>query len=168
MYNVAYRIVGDTLEAEDVLQEAFVSAFRKLDGYKGDATFGAWLKRIVVNMSINCLRRRRMALGDVEDYHNELAEPAQAERAEEQEWPWSVEQIYAAIGQLPEGYKVVLTLYLVEGYDHAEIAQILGVSEATSKSQFHRARLKLQRMLCEQAGLSLSGQEIPRPAPLTH
>lgn len=168
MYNVAYRIVGDTLEAEDVLQEAFVSAFRKLDGYKGDATFGAWLKRIVVNMSINCLRRRRMALSDVEDYHNELAEPAQAERAEEQEWPWSVEQIYASIGQLPEGYKVVLTLYLVEGYDHAEIAQILGVSEATSKSQFHRARLKLQRMLCEQAGLSLSGQEIPRPAPLTH
>lgn len=143
MYNVGYRIVKDEEEAEDVLQEAFVSAFRNLGHYRGDATFGAWLKRIVVNKAINAVKKKKM---------ERFPEEGQIEAAEEEveefeDFPFSVEHVRNAIEQLPDGYRMVLSLYLLEGYDHGEIAEILGISESTSKSQFNRSKKKLKEIL---------------------
>jgi len=146
MLNVAYRIVNDVEDAEDVLQEAFLRAFRNLKNFKGESTFGAWLKRIVINTSINHLKRRRAEWV-----------PLDAERLEvpdEQPTPApsvNVKRIQDAISQLPEGYKTVFKLYHFEGYDHQEIGSILNISEATSKSQFSRAKKKLREILGREA-----------------
>ncbi len=143
MYNAAYRIVGNSADAEDALQEAFISAFKNLDSYRGDATFGSWLKRIVVNKAINTVKRKRMELLPDDD-HFDVAEP---EEAEAYRSDLTVEKVRKAIEALPVGYRTVLSLYLLEGYDHQEIAEIMGISESTSKSQLNRARKKLQEYL---------------------
>jgi RNA polymerase sigma factor (sigma-70 family) len=142
MYNIGYRIVNNEPEAEDVLQEAFISAFRNLNHYRGDASFGSWLKRIVVNKAINLLKSRRTERFP-EDENFDLEEEVWTE----EEFPFSVEQVRKAIEQLPDGYRSVLSLYLLEGYDHGEIAEILGISESTSKSQFNRSKKKLRDIL---------------------
>lgn len=144
MFNTAFRITGNEDEAEDVLQESFVAAFRSLDFYRGDAPFGAWLKRIVVNKSITWLKKRkwdRLPEDDRWDVPEELTTD------ETENFPASVEQVRKAIDELPEGYRTVLSLYLLEGYDHAEIGEILGISESTSKSQFNRSKKKLKEIL---------------------
>lgn len=143
MYNIGYRIVRNTGEAEDVLQEAFISAFRNLEYYRGDASFGSWLKRIVVNKAINMLKKRRMEqLPDDEKF--DIAEPIDTQ---DKEFPYTVDQVKQAIASLPDGYRAVLSLYLLEGYDHGEIAEIMGITESTSKSQFNRAKKKLLNLL---------------------
>jgi RNA polymerase sigma factor (sigma-70 family) len=143
MYNVGYRIVNNAEEAQDVLQEAFISAFRNLEFYRADATFGAWLKRIVIHKAINQLKKRKL---------ERFPEEEDWDVGEEQEvdagtFPHSVEQVRKAIDELPDGYRSVLSLYLIEGYDHAEIGEILGISESTSKSQFNRSKKRLKEIL---------------------
>jgi len=143
MFNVSYRITGSFDDAEDALQEAFISAFRNLESYRGDATFGGWLKRIVVNKSINLLQRRKHeSLPENEDW--DLAEDTDSTTYMD---GLSVEKVRDAIQQLPDGYRAVLSLYLLEGYDHQEISEILGISESTSKSQLNRAKGKLREYL---------------------
>ena len=143
MYNLSFRIVNNTGEAEDVLQEAFISAFRSLDYYRGEASFGSWLKRIVVNKAINALKKRRTEqIPESEEF--DIAEDLGRDEAE---FPFSVDQVRKAIEGLPDGYRSVLSLYLLEGYDHSEIAEILGISESTSKSQFNRSKKKLREIL---------------------
>lgn len=143
MYNVAYRIVRNEEEAQDVLQEAFIAAFRNLEGYRGSATFGSWLKRIVVNKSLNTLSRRRFeAIPETDDWDIPEADPDVEYRG-----GLSVEQVKNSIGQLPDGYRTVLSLYLIEGYDHQEIAEIMGFTESTSKSQLNRAKARLRELL---------------------
>ena len=145
MYNVSFRITGNEDDAEDALQEAFISAFRSLENYRGDASFGAWLKRIVINKAINVLKRRRHELIP-ENEEWDIAEPvADAEYRDE----LTVERVKKAISQLPDGYRTVLSLYLLEGYDHQEIAEIMGISESTSKSQLNRAKAKLRQHLTQ-------------------
>jgi RNA polymerase sigma factor (sigma-70 family) len=146
MLNVAMRIVNNYMEAEDVLQEAFVRAFRNLGSFKGDATFGAWLKRIVINTSINHLKKRKAEFVEIEEERLEVPD----EPVPEPSAAWDIEQVRIAIAQLPEGYRLVLTLYLIEGYDHKEIGLILGITEATSKSQFSRAKKKLRQIIKQQ------------------
>ncbi len=143
MFNAAFRIVGREEDAEDVLQDAFVSAFRNLDAYRGDATFGAWLKRIVVNKAISFLKKHRHDFMP-DDEHWDIAETGPDEDAIDD---LTVERVRNAIQELPDGYRTVLSLYLLEGYDHQEIAGILGISESTSKSQLNRAKAKLRDKL---------------------
>lgn len=143
MFNVSFRITGNEEDAEDALQEGFINAFRSLDSYRGDATFGAWLKRIVVNKAINVVKRKK---------HEPIPEDDRFDVAEEQEpeeykGELSVERVKTAIDQLPDGYRSVLSLYLMEGYDHQEIAEIMGITESTSKSQLNRAKNKLKEIL---------------------
>ena len=143
MYNVSLRITGREEDAEDAVQEAFISAFRNLGSYRADATFGAWLKRIVVNKSINVLRMRK---------HELLPDAEQWDVAQEETMPdyreeLTVGRVKTAIEDLPDGYRTVLSLYLLEGYDHQEIAEIMGISESTSKSQLNRAKGKLREKL---------------------
>ena len=143
MYNVGYRITRDEEEARDVLQEAFISAFRNLDSYRGDASFGAWLKRIVVNKALNAVTRRKFdRLPENTDW--DLAEP---ETDATYRGELTIERVKSCIEKLPDGYRNVLSLYLIEGYDHQEIAEIMGFTESTSKSQLNRAKSKLRELL---------------------
>ena len=144
MYNTALRITNHRDDAEDVLQEAFISAFRQLASYQGRATFGAWLKRIVINRSIDCVKRRHLdhlPLSAVGDDHSE-APPEIGTTGH-----WEVAQVRKAMEKLPDGYRIVFSLYLLEGYDHEEIAEILGVSVSTSKSQLNRSKRKIRELL---------------------
>lgn len=143
MYNMAYRITGSEDEAEDVLQESFINAFHNLNNYRGDATFGSWLKRIVVNKSINALKKRRFELLPEDDDFDVPEEEGPEVYKDE----LTVEKVRRAIEMLPDGYRSVLSLYLLEGYDHQEIAEILGITESTSKSQLNRSKKKLKELL---------------------
>ena len=148
MFNTAFRMLRVQEEAEDVLQEAFFAAFTKIDRFNGEATFGAWLKRIVVNKAINALNKRKAILIPLD----EAPLDALASGSSESAGPvWNVDQINRAITQLPDGYRIVFSLYLLEGYDHREIASILNISEGGSKSQYNRAKKKLREILTEQS-----------------
>ena len=147
MYNIAYRITNNELDAEDVLQESFVSAFRNIDGYRGTASIGAWLKRIVINNSLTAVKKRKAELVPVDEY-SEL--PDFGETDHDDMLYLNIEKIRNAIQRLPDGYRVVFSLYLMEGYDHKEIASILKISESTSKSQYNRSKKKLQKILREE------------------
>jgi RNA polymerase sigma-70 factor (ECF subfamily) len=143
MYNVGYRITGNEVDAEDVLQEAFISSFKNLNSYRGDSSFGSWVKKIVINKAINLLKKRKWELmPENEEFDVPAEEPEQEYRPALQ-----VETVRSAIMQLPDGYRSVLSMYLLEGYDHQEIAGIMGITESTSKSQLNRAKTKLREIL---------------------
>lgn len=141
MYSVSLRIVNNEMEAEDVMQEAFLSAFRKMDSYRGEVSFGAWLKKIVVNRSLDVLKKRKVKFEEINERTTEL---------EDYQMPvkeLDVKVLKQAIQQLPDGYRIVLSLYLIEGYDHEEISQILGISNSSSRTQLLRAKNKLRELL---------------------
>ncbi len=141
MYNISLRIVRDNMEAEDVMQESFLKAFDKIDTYKGEVSFGAWLKRIVVNRSLDVLKKRKMVFEEInEKIHDEVDYKMDVEGIKP-------ETIKKAIQDLPDGYRVVLSLYLIEGYDHEEISQILNISNSASRTQYMRAKNKLKELL---------------------
>jgi RNA polymerase sigma-70 factor (ECF subfamily) len=142
MYNTALRMVRNPHDAEDIIQSVFVEVFTKLDSFRYESSIGAWMKRITVNKCINFMKSRRMELTELTASHDKMEQPEK-----EPEMPFSVEKINKAIDQLPDGYRVVFSLYAIEGYDHEEIGQILGVTEATSKSQYSRAKAKLREEL---------------------
>lgn len=135
--------------AEDALQEAFVSAFRKLHTFEGRSTFGAWLKRIVINKCVSTLQRRKMQFEPLEYAESDPEAVVSPVLPEIHTNRMDPEIIADAIEELPEGCRVVFSLYQLEGYDHQEIADILGVSVSTSKSQFHRAKKLLQEKLAD-------------------
>ena len=140
MYNVSLRMLGDPMEAEDTMQEAFLSAFTKIETYEGKVSFGAWLKKIVINRSLDQLKKRKVLF-------EEVNEQIQDEEEEKEVQEIDAALLKKAIEKLPDGYRVVLTLYLLEGYDHEEIAQIMGISNSSSRTQFLRAKRKLRGML---------------------
>jgi len=144
MYNISIRIVANHLDAEDILQESFASAFCNLESYKGEATFGAWLKRIVINKSVNHVMKKKIWFADtgtidVAD-EDELSDDDLFAKI-------SPEMIHEAIKTLPAKAKAVFSLYLLEGYQHKDIAEMLDISESTSKSQYQRARKLLQERI---------------------
>ena len=132
-------------EAEDMLQEGFSDAFRKLGSFRYESTFGAWLKRIVINNCINENNRRKANLEFFEDMH--LFEGEKESQDELYENRLNVANIKKAMEHLPKGSKLIFSLYLLEGYDHVEIAQILNISQSNSKSQYMRARRKVKEVL---------------------
>ena len=142
MYNTSLRIVNDTMEAEDIMQESFLSAFEKIDTYSGTVSFGAWLKKIVINRSLDILNRRKAVFEDIET-HAGIRDESGEETAKQEELDIRIEEVKEAIENLPDGYRVILSLYLLEGYDHDEIAEILGITSSTSRSQLSRAKQKL-------------------------
>lgn len=150
MFNVCYRMMNNREEAEDMLQEAFTQAFQKLGTFRFESPFGAWLKRIVINTCINAKNKKKVDL-------QLMDEMKQVESAEEEEEDssgeciqFTVNGITKAMEKLPEGGRMIFSLYLFEGYDHAEISQILNISESTSKSQFMRAKRRVIEILNEQ------------------
>ena len=148
MFNISLRIVNDKMVAEDVMQEAFLSAFNKLKLYKGDVSFGAWLKKIVINKSIDVIKKKNPIYSELDSSYSENYTDNQEEKYEYSiDINSQVEIIKRTINDLPDGYRIVLSLSLLEGYDHDEIAQILNITSSTSRSQFARARKKLLQEL---------------------
>jgi RNA polymerase sigma-70 factor (ECF subfamily) len=145
MYNTSFRILKNSAEAEDAMQEGFLRAFQNIHTYSGTVSFGAWLKKIVINCSLDALRRNKFEFEDIDNV--KIVEGADDEVDEQSIVSSKVEQVKKAIALLPDGYRIVLTLYLIEGYDHDEIAEISGISASTSRSQLVRARKKLLEIL---------------------
>ena len=148
MFNVCYRLMNNREEAEDMLQEAFTQAFIKLDSFRYESGFGAWLKRIAINSCINAKNKRKVELTFIDDMHH-LDQPVLQENDDEQVL-LTVAGITKAMEKLPEGGRIIFSLYLLEGYDHGEISQILNIAESTSKSQFMRAKRRIIEILNEQ------------------
>ena len=147
MYNICRRMMGNDEDAKDVLQEAFIDAFVNIKKLKQAKLFSAWLKRIVINHCINALKKKRIEA-------NPFAEGFDVPDVSEDDHHGGVMQMEAkkimkAIDKISDGCKIVLNLYLFEGYDHKEIAQILSITESTSKAQYSKAKKKIRKVLVE-------------------
>lgn len=143
IFNIGVRILGNTNDAADVTQDTFVDAFTKLDQFAYRSTFGAWLKQIMVNKSLNFLQQRKIHFDtdEVEEILIEEEDPLDLEEM--------MIQLNVSLSNLPEGCRIVFTLYHFEGLDHQEIADKLKISVSTSKSQLKRARTLLRELLTE-------------------
>ena len=148
MFNTSLRIVNDTAEAEDIMQESFLEAFQRLDSYAEQGSFGNWLKRIVVNNSLDALRKTRDTVS-IEEAGVDL--PEEQDDHSEADIRFRVEEVMKAIRQLSEEYRVIVSLFLLEGYDHEEISGILNISNQLSRTRYSRARQKLLSILKENA-----------------
>jgi len=145
MFNTALRILNNRTDAEDVLQDAFTEAFSHLNGFGERAAFGTWLRRITVNRSINFLKKKRVPTTGLDE---ELVDGTKEDApADDSVMRYRMNEIRLAIQELPDGYRTVICLHLLEGYDHEEIAQILQVSQVTVRTQYSRARKKLLHII---------------------
>lgn len=151
MFNICCRMLNNRTDAEDMLQDCFSEAFANLHHFRYESSFGAWLKRIVINRCINSLKRRKAELVYFEDLHT----VDRTDSDNDEKIQYDVNKIHRAIEQLSDGYRVVFSLYMLEGYDHAEIAEIMGISESTSKSQYLRAKKKLKELLISEDKLKI-------------
>lgn len=143
MFLIAYRYVKDRFLAEDVMQDAFIKAFKNIESYKNEVAFGAWLKRIVINQSIDELKKNKLDLVAI----NEEITTIKEDDNWQVECDISVDEIVAKIKKLKEKYRLVLSLYLLEGYDHQEIAEILNITENTSRTNLLRGKKLLREHL---------------------
>ena len=142
MLALCQRYIKDAHFAEDVMIEGFVKVFRNLPGFRFEGSFEGWVRRIMVREAIDYLRKRQFVVFD----DTRVDESGSEQNVSD---PYQLEALEHLIDSLPEGYKLVFTLYAVEGYKHAEIAEVLGISENTSKSQLYKARKHLQEQLKE-------------------
>lgn len=144
MYGLCYRYVRHAMEAEDVLVTAFTKVFERIEQFKGEGSFEGWVRRVVVNEALTYLRKSRtmyleteLEQADREPNYDKISDHLEAE------------DLLKMIQELPAGYRVVFNMYAIDGYSHKEIAEQLGISENTSKSQLSRARVYLQKVLAE-------------------
>ena len=144
MYNICRRMMGDEDDAKDVLQDSFIHAFTKIKDLRNVDTFSAWIKRIVINHCINALKRKNIVTTDLEN-EGDLVD--MEENNAKGELKYEAQKVLRAIDKISEGCKAVLNLYLFEGYDHKEIAQILSISESASKAQYSKAKAKVRKLL---------------------
>lgn len=143
MFAIAMRIMNNREEAEDILQESFVKAFSKLDSFREEANFGSWLKRIVINHSLNAVKKKRLVF---QELNEEIYQSPQEEEQEEEE-DYTVEDIREAMKELPDGYRIIFSLFMFEGQSHAQIASSMNISEVTSRSQLSRAKNKIRQLI---------------------
>ena len=143
MFNTAYNFVKDDMVAQDMMQEGFIKAFAKINTYNAEASFGSWLKRIVINQCLDSIKKKSLVTVEIKEDVITI----------EDDNDWSIDQetsiqaIYSCIELLPQKCKNVVKLYLLEGYDHQEVAQILEISEVSSRSQLSRGKNKLRELL---------------------
>jgi RNA polymerase sigma-70 factor (ECF subfamily) len=142
MYNVCFRMLGNSEEAKDVLQDSFIAAFRNIGQLTENGAFGGWLRTSVINRCIDLVRKRNYMTLPLE-----LKEMPEEEKFEEPDGDYTIEDIRNAMLQLPDGYRLILTLFLFEEHSHKMIARSLNISEGTSKSQYARGRKKLALLL---------------------
>ena len=140
MLNISLRIVNNTEEAEDVLQESFIAVFQQIGKIRSDAEFGGYLKRTVVNRSIDLIRKRKIDFQSLDDAKYV------GEELPEEEQRYDIAVLRNCIQELPDGFRIVLSLFIFEDYSHREIGNLLNITEGTSKSQYNRARKKLAEL----------------------
>lgn len=143
MFVVANRYVNDSFLAEDIMQESFIKAFKSIDRYKNEVPFGAWLKRIVINQSIDALKKKKLELISMNEETLRVVD--------DEDWKVdesiTADEVKSAMNDLKEKYRLVLSLYLFEGYDHDEISQILGITSNTSRTHLLRGKRILKEKL---------------------
>jgi RNA polymerase sigma-70 factor, ECF subfamily len=147
LYSVAFRMLGNASDAEDLLQEIFLAAHRKLDSFRGDSALGTWLYRLAVNLCLDYIRSRTgraVQVTDSLDDEYALADAGSRGLAERTVAKMDLER---ALAQLPEGCRMAFVLHDIEGLEHKEVAEAMGIAEGTSKSQVHKARLRLRAIL---------------------
>ena len=159
MFNTALRILQNTYDAEDMMQEAFLNAFTKLDSFKGEVPFGAWLKRIVINKSLTHIKKKNK----LQEVNLEVVDKKlESESGNEQEAVdmkidyvnLKVKEVSKAMAQLKESYRTILNLSLVEGYDNEEIAGIMNISNENCRTTISRAKSRLRKVLMESSVLN--------------
>lgn len=143
MFCVAMRFLKNEVDAEDVTQESFIKAFQKIDQFKGDVTFGAWLKRIVINKSIDFLKSKRQRMVELDESFMIVTE--------DDDWTIesgiNLEEVKIAIESLPEKYKYVVMMFLIEGFDHNEISEVLGLTSSNCRTRLLRGKGLLKELL---------------------
>lgn len=154
VYSLCLRMVGNTAEAEDLAQEAFLQLFRKIETFRGESAFSTWLHRMVVNVVLMKLRKKTLAetsLEEVTEPDEETGGPKRDVGGPDQLLSGSIDRLNLekALAQLPPGYRMVFVLHDVQGYEHNEIAKIMGCSVGNSKSQLHKARMRMRELLHE-------------------
>ncbi len=150
MFNTCLRMLKNREDAEDVLQNSFVDVFTKLHMFRGDSTIGAWIKRIVINNCINFIKKRKILLTELDTNRiKSIPDETHLDKLD-----LDMKKINDAIYQLPDGYRVVFSLYALEGYDHLEISEIIGTTVSTSKSQYSRAKKRLKEILIDRQNLA--------------
>ena len=140
-------MIGNDDDAKDVLQDSFIHAFSSIKQLRNIDTFSAWIKRIVINHCLNALKKKSIATSDI-DQEGDF--PDMDQKGNKDEMNYEVKKVLEAIDKISDGCKTVLNLYLFEGYDHKEIAQILNVSESASKAQYSKARAKVRKILAKE------------------
>lgn len=148
MFNTSYRIVNDRFDAEDIMQESFLAAFTKLDSFIGNVTFGAWLKKIVINKSITALKKNKRL--ETESLENVILTDDEKNNDDEIDSSINIKEILEKIAELKTNYKIAVTLHFIEGYDYEEIAQIMNISYENSRTTISRAKHKLKQLLLVQ------------------
>jgi RNA polymerase sigma factor (sigma-70 family) len=149
MLGVCYRYTKSLQDAEDVLQEGFIKMFKNLDKYREEGEFGAWLRRIMVNTCINYLKRNAWYNTELVFNDRDLAPVNSAIDDEHPEAILNAKQLLSLVRQLPTGYQTIFNLHTIEGYSHVEIGGALGISDATSRTQFFKARKLLRKWMVE-------------------
>jgi len=148
MYNTAFRIVKHTAEAEDVMQESFLSAFTKLHTFKGDVAFGAWLKRIVINNSIyHYKKQQKKRADDLDDVMYKVEDNEGVASDQNGYTELKAQKVMETMKSLKDNYRVSLTLHLIEGYDYEEISEIMNISYANCRTMISRAKESLRKKL---------------------
>jgi RNA polymerase sigma-70 factor (ECF subfamily) len=147
VYNTILRLVSHTAEAEDLLQESFVAAFEGIKGFKNTGGFRAWIKRIAINKSIDRIRKKKLRFVELEN--ERMLSLEDEENIDEAAFAYTIEAVNGAIEALPDGYRTVFNLYVVEGIPQAEIAEMLGLENTAVRTQYHRAKHKILTMLRE-------------------
>jgi len=148
-YNSIHRVILHTAEAEDILQETFVTVFKEVDRLDHVVNFEAWIKRIAINKSISHLRKRKIEFADLGSKEIEAGEEYDIE--ENEIFESKVEDVKKCIAKLPDGYRTIVTLYLFEQLPQEEIAKLLGISYNTVRTQYHRAKKKILSALIEKS-----------------
>jgi RNA polymerase sigma-70 factor (ECF subfamily) len=152
LYGLVLRMVGNPSDAEDLLQEIFLSAHRKLEGFRGESALGTWLYRMATNHVLDHLRSRGARAGQITDPIDDeltVADMGSRRIAEQTVTKMDLER---AVAQLPEGCRAAFVLHDVQGLEHSEVAEALGIAEGTSKSQVHKARMRLRALLTDRKG----------------
>ncbi len=145
MFNLCIRLLNSFEDAEDILQEGFIKMFRNIHQCDNPLAFRAWFKRIIINLCLQKIKQNKQDLLITED--DKIIDISSSQTSEEVEAKVDINQIRKAIQKLPDGFRIVFSLYQIEGYDHEEISEILNISKSTSKSQYHRAKKKLREVL---------------------
>ena len=168
VYSLCLRMTGNTAEAEDLAQEAFLQLFRKISTFRGESAFSTWLHRLAVNVVLMHLRKKGLQQVSLDEMDTSQDEPVKRDYGDDdRRLTGSVDRIglQRAIADLPPGYRSVFVLHDVEGYEHNEIAEIMGCSVGNSKSQLHKARMKLRERLRQEYRTRIPDEPVAAPEP---